>query len=141
MSDLCRFFPLSTTIIDTKKTRLMFHRFRNPLLAHLRAFAGTIPAHHFQLLTQIAVRVTLTNSFLTHDLTHQMTHVFGSSDSHEMSAPRGVCEKSRFAISVHFLPVFLTAIKLCQMSARILTQTNDTACSLSYSLTFKTVIL
>jgi hypothetical protein len=137
MSDLCRFFPLSTTIIDTKKTSLMFFENLHPSPANSRDVAGTIPAHHFKLDTEKCQKATLKDPILT----HQMTHAFGSPVSQEMSVITRVSANLLIDVSVHFLPLLRAAKKLGQMPIRILAQMNDTACSLSYSLTFKTVNL
>jgi hypothetical protein len=99
------------------------------------------PAHHFQLLTEKVRNVALKNHSLTHDLTQQPAHTFGSPVLREMSVITDVAAKFHIEIFVHFLPVFRTSKKLCQMSAHIMTQFIDTACSLNYPLTFKTVIL
>lgn len=119
----------------------MFRKTLNPTPAPSRAIFGTIPAHHFQLLTQKVRKVAIKNRSLTHDLTHQPAHTFGSPVSLEMSVHTGVAAKFQFEVSFRFLPVFRAAKKLRQMPPCILTQITDTACSLSYSLTFKTVIL
>jgi hypothetical protein len=119
----------------------MFRKILNPLLAHRRAVSGTIPADHIQLLTQNVRKVLLKSCCLTHALTQQMTHVFGSPVWREMSVLPGAVAKFQIQIIVHFLPVFRAAKKLSEIPARILTQMNDTAYSLSYLITFKTVIL
>jgi hypothetical protein len=125
MPDLCRFFPLSTTIIDTKKTSLMFCKTLHSLPVNSRDDAGTIPAHHFKLVTEKCQKAALKDPILTHDLTHQMTHGFGSPVSQEMSVITRVSANLLIDISVHFLPLFRAAKKLGQMPIRILAQTND----------------
>lgn len=138
---MCLFFPLSTTIIDTKKTSLMFFKNLHSLLASSRDVAGTIPAHHSKLVAEKCQKAAPEDPILTHDLTHQMIHAFDSPVSQEMAVITRVSPNLPIDVSVHLFPLFRAAKKFGQLLTCILTQLADTACSLSYSLTFKTVIL
>jgi len=100
-------------------------------------FTGTLPAHDQHRWVENPTENAPKNGYLT----HQMTHAFGSLFSHEMSVFTGIASKFLIEIFLHFFLLFRTVEKLRQTPAGIMTQLLLAACSLIYSLTFKTVIL
>jgi hypothetical protein len=110
-----------------------------------RTTAGTRPAHHFgqahrNLLKslKIATRHTLP----TRDLTHGLTHTFGSIQSAEMSVLTIVPANFKEKFFVHFSSHFTTKLLRVSKQAQVLTHAGSSAYSLSHdSITFKIVIL
>jgi hypothetical protein len=122
-----RFFPLSTTISDSKLTHSMTH---------------SITGFQQALLVGNSNKNGIKNTRLTHGLTHTKTHVFVSHSPLEMSVLKRLLEESERKFFIHFFTVFYSKKNVCQNPAHNLTGVNHMACSLNpYFFTAKTAIL
>jgi hypothetical protein len=127
VSKKCRFFPLSTTISDTKLTHGMTHR-----------SSVFQPAHLVGNSTKKAIK----KGYLTHSLTHELTHSFGSQCSLKMSVVTSIPRIAKKKNFIHFSTLFFAAKNVCQNQAHKVTGMNGMACSLnSYFFTAKTTTL
>ena len=89
------FFPLSTTISDTKLTHQMTHH-----------FTGTTTLPHQHAHVDNFIKKGPSTPCLTHHLTHPMTHRFGSHYSAETSVLTRVSEECRNKIFFSFFITF-----------------------------------